>query len=111
MSRQPSSSSTVVIPPADAQADGRCTAAPPTQDPGTMAELRRRTLFLLAILGPAIGLTLVLVLAQRRETRIADLAEKAIPATIVAPDRVWTSTSMKFSDAEMEILETRDYVF
>jgi EpsI family protein len=83
----------------------------PMQDAPTLAALRPRTLVLLVILLPAIVLTGVLVAAERRSMRSADVAEKAIPATILAKDRVWTSIPMTFTETEMEILETRDYMF
>jgi EpsI family protein len=81
------------------------------QDAATMAALKKRTIVLLGILAPAIALTILLVVTEARAARVADLAAKAIPATIINGKDVWTSTSMKFSEIEMEILETRDYVY
>jgi len=79
-------------------------------DPGTMSALRWRTAQLLAIVVPVIGLTVWLVVSERRAMRVADFAEKAIPATFVVDNREWTSTSSQFSEVEMQVLETRDYV-
>ncbi|MGN6370178.1 MAG: exosortase C-terminal domain/associated protein EpsI [Phycisphaerae bacterium] len=83
----------------------------PMQDAATMGALKKRTAMLLAILAPAIALTIFLVVTEARAARVADLAEKAIPPTIINGKDVWTSTSMKFSEMEMTILETRDYVY
>ncbi len=81
------------------------------QDAATMAALKKRTALLLAILAPAIALTILLVVTEARAARVADLASKAIPPTIINGKDVWTSTSMSFSEVEMQILETRDYVY
>ena len=83
----------------------------PQQDPATLAALKRRTAILLSILLPAIAATIFLVVTEARASRNSDLAAKAIPPTIVDSKQVWTSTEMKFSDEEMQILETRDYVY
>ncbi len=83
----------------------------PLQDPKTLAALTRRAAVLSAILLPAIILTVVLVVSEARTQRVAALAASAIPRTLIAPDHVWTSTDMLFSDLEMQILETSDYVF
>ncbi len=83
----------------------------PLQDAATLAALSRRTLLLAAILAPAILLTILLVISETRTPRVADLAAQAIPHTLLAPDRVWTSTDMHFTDIEMQILETNDYIF
>jgi EpsI family protein len=83
----------------------------PLQDAATLAALSRRTFLLAAILAPAILLTIVLVVSETRTPRVADLAAQAIPRTLIASDRVWTSTDMRFSDLEMQILETSDYIF
>jgi EpsI family protein len=81
------------------------------QDAATMAALKKRTALLLAILAPAIALTIFLVVTEARAARVADLASKAIPPTIIDGKNVWTSTSMSFSELEMQILETRDYMY
>ncbi len=81
------------------------------QDAATLAALSRRSLILAAILVPAIAFTIFLVVSETRTPRVADLAAQVIPRTLVTPDRVWTSTDMHFSDLEMQILETSDYVF
>jgi len=99
--------STPAIAPAPAASAG----TPPLQDPATLAAIKKRTLVLLLVLLPAIVLTVVLVIAERRTMQNGPVAEKAIPETLITPDRVWTSTRMTFSDTEMQILETRDYVF
>ena len=83
----------------------------PIQEAATMAALKKRTALLLAILAPAIALTILLVVTEARAARVADLAAKAIPATIIDGKNVWTSTNMNFSEIEMTILETRDYVY
>jgi EpsI family protein len=83
----------------------------PLQDTATLAALSRRTLMLAAVLVPAILLTILLVVSETRTPRVADLAAQAIPRTLIAPDRVWTSTDMRFSPLEMQILETNDYIF
>jgi EpsI family protein len=98
------------IPPNDSAAPTPAPAVP-TQDPATMGALFRRTLVLVAILVPAVALTIVLVISEHRSTRAAGFAEKAIPATIETPDRIWTSSKLEFSEDEMRILETRDYVY
>jgi len=89
-------------------------AKPPRQSRGldfaTMAALRWRTVQLLAVVAPAIVLTVMLVVSEQRTVRVADFAEKAIPTTLTADDRVWTSTSSTLSEFEMQVLETRDYV-
>jgi EpsI family protein len=87
-----------------------CDKGSAMQDAATMTALKRRTLVLLGILAPAIALTIVLVVTEARAARVADLAAKAIPATIVDGKSVWTSTELPFSEEEMQILETRDYV-
>lgn len=81
------------------------------QDPATMGALGRRSLLLAAILAPCIVLTVWLVVSESRSVRVADVAEKAIPATIDDGKNVWTSTKNTFSDAEMDILETHDYMY
>ena len=81
------------------------------QDAATMEAMKKRTALLLAILAPAIALTIFLVVTEARAARVADLASKAIPPTIIDGKDVWTSTSMSFSELEMQILETRDYVY
>jgi EpsI family protein len=81
------------------------------QDPATVAALKKRTLLLLLILAPAIVLTIWLVIAERRVIRLGGVADKVIPATITTEGKVWTSSRMMFSELEMQILETRDYVF
>jgi len=84
---------------------------PPAQDAATLAALKRRTVILLALVAPAVALTVLLVVTQSRATRVADLADKAIPTLLINADHTWTSTSMTFSDAELDVLETRDYVY
>src|SRR5947209_4790840 len=81
------------------------------QDAGTLALLRRRTAILALVMLPAMVLTVWLVVSQSRATRVGDLARRVIPATILASDRTWTSSESTFSDAELEILETKDYVY
>jgi EpsI family protein len=87
------------------------------QDPSTIAALKRRTVVLLLLLLLSTLLTIWLVVTQTRPPRVADLARQAIPATLEEKDnqgqvqRVWTSSEMKFSELEMQILETRDYVY
>ena len=100
--------STSTTPPAP---DAPGAAAPPLQDPQTLAAVKKRSLILLAILVPAIVLTVKLVIAERRPIRPPEVAEKAVPATIHDHDRLWTSYPMKFTDVQMQILETRDYLF
>ena len=63
---------------------------------------------LIAIVAPAV-LTVMLVISQSRSTRAAGFAEK--PSHPAMPDRTRTSSSMTFSDVELDILETRDYVY
>jgi EpsI family protein len=84
---------------------------PDGQDPATVAALKRRTGILLALVVPATILTIVLVATQSRAMRVADIADKAIPTLLTKDGRTWTSTSLTFSDAELEILETRDYMY
>src|SRR5438067_461603 len=81
------------------------------QDEETLARLPRRTAVLAGIMAPAVILTILLVVSQSRALRVADVAERAIPTMISAGDRTWTSTAMTFSDEEMDILETRDYLY
>jgi EpsI family protein len=66
---------------------------------------------LAAVMVPAIVLTVLLVVSQSRGMRVADQAEKAIPAMLTSDHQIWTSTAMTFSDVELEILETRDYMY
>ena len=86
-------------------------ASPPMQDVVTLGALPRRTLVLLAILVPAMVLTIMLVISEHRTVRAAGFADNAIPSTISEPDRIWTSSKLTFSEDEMRILETRDYVY
>jgi hypothetical protein len=83
----------------------------PLQDSATLASVRRRSLLLAAIVVPAIALTVYLVVTESRSVRVADLAERAIPAYFLTPTGTWTSSGMKFSEYEMQVLETRDYVY
>jgi EpsI family protein len=85
--------------------------APPLQDPQTLAAVKKRSLILLAILLPAIALTIQLVISERRPFRPPETAEKAVPHMIRDGDRIWTSDALSFSDVQMQILETRDYLF
>jgi EpsI family protein len=85
--------------------------SPIAQDPATLMALKRRTLVLLAIVAPAVVLTVFLVLTQSRSTRNSSLARQAIPSLLIADGKTWTSAESKFSDPELEILETRDYVY
>jgi EpsI family protein len=66
---------------------------------------------LLALVAPAIVLTVLLVVSQSRTTRVADLARRVIPSMLVQDSHTWTSTESTFSDLELDILETRDYVY
>jgi EpsI family protein len=84
---------------------------PDLQDAPTLAALKKRTGVLLAILIPAMLLTIWLVVTQARAPRVADLARRAIAPTLTQGGRTWTSSEMKFSELEMAILETRDYVY
>jgi len=83
----------------------------PMQDAATLGALRRRAMVLAAVMVPAIVLTVLLVVSQSRGMRVADQAEKAIPAMLTSDKQIWTSTAMTFSDVELEILETRDYMY
>lgn len=76
-----------------------------------MAALRRRTMVLAAIVLPVIALTAWLVMSQTRAMRVSDLARRAIPASLTQEGHVWTSSEMEFSELEMQVLETRDYVY
>jgi len=77
----------------------------------TAAKLNRRTLHLVLILVPMTALSLWLVYTQQRTTRVAALAASAIPAVIESPAHTWTSSSLMLSERELDVLETRDYVF
>jgi len=83
---------------------------PELQDTATLAAIKRRTIILLLFLLPAIALTVWLVISQSRAMRVAELARQVIPATLTHDGRTWTSVELQFSELEMEILETRDYV-
>ncbi|HVS70115.1 MAG TPA: EpsI family protein [Phycisphaerae bacterium] len=89
----------------------------PIQDAGTVSQLGKRALVLSGIIAPVILLTVLLVVSEARATQKSDIAAQAIPATIDeagakgAGGDVWTSTRNTFSDAEMDILETHDYVY
>lgn len=83
----------------------------PIQDNATMAALPRRTFVLAVVILPVVLLTVWLVVTQTRSMRRADVARQAVPATITQADRVWTSIEMSFTEAEMAILETNDYVY
>jgi EpsI family protein len=85
--------------------------AEPLQDAATLAALRRRSLILAVVMLPAIVLTVLLVVSQSRSMRVADQAKEAIPAMLTSGKETWTSTAMTFSDVELEILETRDYMY
>ena len=87
------------------------TQAAAMADPATLKALKRRTAVLAAIVAPAVILTVLLVVTQARAMRQGDMAEQAIPRTLVDGEQTWTSSSMKFSELEMEILETRDYMY
>ncbi len=82
----------------------------PVQDRASLTALRRRSLLLAGIMAPAILLTVLLVVGQSRAMQVSDVAAKAIPAVIDDHGRFWTSSTNTFSDAEMDILETHDYV-
>lgn len=77
----------------------------------TAAKLNRRTLHLVLILVPMTVLSLWLVYTQQRTTRVAALAASAIPAVIETPAHTWASSSLMLSERELDVLETRDYVF
>jgi EpsI family protein len=81
------------------------------QDPATLSALKKRSLVLLAILLPAVVLTFYLVATDRRPKNPPTVAENSLPLTITTADRVWTSNRMTFSELEMAILETRDYLY
>jgi EpsI family protein len=52
-----------------------------------------------------------LVVSQSRAVRMDDLARRVIPATVTHDNRTWTSSEFEFTELEMGILETRDYVY
>jgi EpsI family protein len=81
------------------------------QDPATIRALTRRSAVLAAVVLPAAALTAMLVQSEARGMRVSDLADRAIPAVLSGAESTWTSTAMQFSDAELEILETRDYMY
>jgi EpsI family protein len=85
--------------------------SPALQDAPTLTALKRRTVVLLALIVPTIVLTVWLVVTQSRAPRVADLARTVIKPMITHDGRTWSSLDMKFSELEMEILETRDYVY
>ena len=89
------------------------------QDAETLGALRRRAWMLVAFVLPAIILTVVLVISEARPQRVGDFAASAIPRVLMSGGQsagtgaggVWTSTDMHFTDVEMQILETSDYVY
>jgi EpsI family protein len=85
--------------------------AAPVQEGATVRALGRRAMVLAAIMVPVIVLTVLLVTTQARGTLKSEVARQAIPEMIDTPGDLWTSSANAFSDAEMDILETRDYVY
>lgn len=85
--------------------------ARPMQDPETLRRLPKRAWIVAAILAPAILATVYLVVTQTRTTRMSDVARNALPTMLREEERLWTSADLALSDREMDILETRDYVF
>ena len=84
---------------------------PPWQDPATLARLPRRTLFLGLLLLPAIALSFYLTHLRTTPPPSATTAREAIPTMIPQGNRVWTALDSTLSERELQVLETRDYVF
>ncbi len=98
-------------PPADRPKTAENGETPPLQEGATVRSLGRRAVVLAGIMAPVIVLTVLLVTSQTRGTLISEVAKNAIPEMVDAHGDLWTSTPNSFSDAEMDILETHDYVF